>query len=724
MVKRYRKKDPFASRESMHYENPIPSREFILQYLKEVKRPVTLKHLHDAFGIKAEDALVGLQRRLDAMIRDGQLMANRRGSYGLVTQMDLVAGRIQGHREGFGALIRDDGKADIFLAPREMRALFPGDRVLVRPNIGSRRRRMEGSVVEILERNMTEIVGRYFEDGGLSFVEPNHRNLTQDILIEREGRGDAKPGDYVSVAIEHFPTRRRQAVGRITAIFGDHLTPGLEVDLAMRSYDIPFEWPAAVDKQIAKLPTAISSSEIKHREDFRDFPFVTIDGSDARDFDDAVYCEKTESGDWRLMVAIADVSSYVKPGSALDQEANARGNSVYFPSRVIPMLPEVLSNGLCSLKPNEDRLVMLCDMVIDNDGECIEYSFSEAVIHSHARLTYTEVASKLTQKKPIDKGSSAGYWGSVTNLYHLHKLLLQARRRQGTIEFETVETRIVFNEGGRIDRIEPYERNVAHRLIEEAMLIANVCAAECLEEAKLPFLYRIHAGPDESKLMALKKFLKPFGLRLSGGDEPHATDYARLLERIHKRKDASLLQTVLLRSLRQAVYATENLGHFGLAFPAYAHFTSPIRRYPDLLVHRALKHVLSQKAVKKFCYKKEDMDTIAEHCSVTERRADRATREATDWLKCHYMKDKLGEEYTGKIVDVTSFGVFIELDNVYVQGLVHITSLTNDYYQYDNANHLLRGKRSNQVYRLGDRLRVRLARVDLDARSIDFELLK
>lgn len=715
MAKQYRKKDPHLKREAKNYEHPVPSREFILQHLEKAGKAVTFHELLTAFELTIDEEKEGLRRRLRAMQRDAQLIQNRRGKFALVKEMDLVSGRVQGHRDGFGFLITDDDGSDVFLPAREMRGIFSQDRVLVQVTGFDRRERREGIVVEVLERNTKTLVGRFYKEGSMAFVDPDDKAITQDIIIPTGEQGKAEHGNYVVAEIITQPHKRRQPTGRVLEILGDHLTPGVEVELSIRSHDLPFEWPSSVLREAEKFSEKLTASDIRGREDFRDLPFVTIDGADARDFDDAVYCEPRKQGGWKLYVAIADVSHYVKPNSALDQEAIERGNSVYFPSRVIPMLPEVLSNGLCSLKPKVDRLVLVCEMNVSEKGLVTRYQFHEAVIHSHARLTYTTVANWLSGEKAGDENLMP----HIKNLFKLFKQLLKQKKWRGAIEFETIETRIVFGKKGKIDRIIPVQRNDAHKIIEEAMLLANVTTAHFLEKSEIPTLYRIHECPKEEKLTALRDFLKAFGMRLSGGSDPSGLDYTNLLRRIRERPDAHLLQTVMLRSLPQAIYLPENLGHFGLSYEGYTHFTSPIRRYPDLLVHRGIKHLIKKK---KYPYKLEDMEEFAKHCSVTERRADLATRDAVDWLKCDFMLDKVGKKFDGVIADVTGFGVFVELKDIYVQGLVHITALVNDYYQYDTTHHQLQGKRSGKIYRLGDPIRVLVTRVDLDQRKIDFDL--
>lgn len=716
MVKLYQKKDPYSEREAYLYEHPVASREFIIQYLQEINRPVSFKHLVQALDLKRMKEREGLYRRLIAMERDGQLISNRRGSYALVKEMELVRGRVQAHRDGFGFLIPDDGSSDIFLPGREMRTVFTDDIVLVRVTNPQERKR-EGAIAEVLERNTHQVVGRYVEEGGLAFVDPDNQLITQDILIQPGKENKAKLGQFVVAEIIVQPSKRRQPMGRVVEILGDHLTPGMEVELAIRAYELPHRWPAEVLHESREFPVEVLDHDKHGRKDLRHLPLVTIDGEDAKDFDDAVYC-KSNMGGWELYVAIADVSHYVKIESALEKEARLRGNSVYFQAKVIPMLPEVLSNSLCSLKPHKDRLSIVCKIHLTRQGQINRYQFYEAVVHSHARLTYNQVAAMLRGEQTKNQEILP----DIKNLYELYQKLSKQRTTRGAIEFDTIETRIEFDQKGKIKRILPVIRNEAHRMIEECMLLANVTASHFLQEKNIPTLYRVHEGPDEQKLHDLKQFLRAFGLRLTGGNKPTSMDYTNLLLRIKKRPDARLLQTVMLRSLRQAIYTPENAGHFGLSYEHYCHFTSPIRRYPDLIVHRGIRYVLQKQSSKKFYYEGQTLMSLGEHCSMTERRADRATRDAVDWLKCEYMLNKVGKTFDGRIVDVTGFGVFVELDKIYVEGLVHITALENDYYHYDHVHRLLRGKRSGRIYQLGDSIRVVVARVDLSSRKIDFML--
>ncbi len=716
-----RKKDPHAERESLKYDNPIASREFILEFLESAGVPLKLDAIASHFKLTDEMGRTALHRRLRAMEREGQILFNRRKQYCIASKMDLVPGRVIAHPSGFGFLVPDKGGEDLFLSAREMNAVMHSDRVVAREVGVDRRGRREGVVVEILERGMLHVVGRLFIEKGMGFVIADNKRIPQDILIAKDDFNGAKHGQIVSLEIIEYPKRNRQAMGKVIEVIGDHMAPGMEIDIAIRNHDLPQQWPAELESEISRLTEQVSEQDKSGREDIRNLPLVTIDGEDARDFDDAVYCEPRGKG-WRLLVAIADVSHYVKPGSALDKEANNRGTSVYFPERVIPMLPEILSNGLCSLKPKVDRLCMVCDMEINASGQLKGYQFYPAVMHSHARLTYSKVAAMLVDDDTNLCNEYKAVLPDLKNLYGLFKVLLKAREQRGAIEFESTETRIVFGEDKKIEQIVPVTRNDAHRLIEECMLMANVATAEYLDKYEMPALYRNHEPPGEEKLSELREFLSEIGLNLGGGSEPEPAHYKKLLESIRDRHDSHLIQTVLLRSLRQAVYAPDNLGHFGLAYEAYAHFTSPIRRYPDLLVHRAIRHILSGKSVERYIYSADQMAMLGDHCSVTERRADEATRDATDWLKCEYMLDKIGEQYEGVITTVTGFGIFVELKDIYVEGLIHITALKQDYYHHDPIHHRLIGERTGNMYRLGDRINVLVARVDLDEKKMDFDL--
>ena len=713
--------DPHRQREAKKYANPIPSREFILEQLQAQGIPMEAEAIAQLLDLRSDDERVALERRLGAMVRDGQLLRNRRAAYCLVNKTDLVAGRVIGHADGFGFLKPDDGGDDLYLYPKEMQALFHGDRIVARITGRDRRGRLEGSVVEILERRTQTVVGRFYQESGVGFVTPDNKRLNHDIIIPSDRLNGASQGQIVVAEITDQPTRRTQPIGRILDVLGEQMAAGMETDIAIRAHGLPVDWPEQVTEEIQHYSDSVPDSAKAGRVDLRALPLVTIDGADARDFDDAIYCERKPKG-WKLLVCIADVSAYVTPNSALDVEARQRGNSVYFPDRVIPMLPEVLSNGLCSLNPAVDRLCMACELYVNREGKITRSRFFEAVMRSAARLTYDEVAAILIDQ---DAELSTCYAEQLQPLQELHALfqvLLEAREQRGAIDFDTVETRFVFNDQGRIESIMPTVRNDAHRLIEECMLAANVAAARFFIRHKIPALFRIHETPKREKLSDLRDFLAELGLNLPGGDKPTAKDYGTLLNAVRGRVDFHLIQTVLLRSMQQAMYSSDNVGHFGLAYDAYTHFTSPIRRYPDLIVHRIIKHILAGGTAADLDYSKAELQQIGETCSGTERRADEATRDAADWLKCEYMRDKLGEEFDGTIVSVQGFGLFVELDGVYVDGLVHITALDNDFYHFDSIGHRLTGARTGQVYRLGDRLRVKVAAVNLDDRKIDFVL--
>ena len=734
------KHDPYAEREAQKYDNPVPSREFILQLLEDAPGPVTHPEVCEMLDLRDEDQVEAVRRRLIAMARDGQLVSNRRGAFARLDKIDVIRGRVQGHKDGYGFVIPAKGGNDLYLHNRQMRRVFDGDEVLVRVT-GSYRGKDEAAIVEVLSRNTEQLAGRLFREDGVQFVSPENQRITHDILIPPGAEGDAKSGQIVVVAVTQQPDKKRPATGKVIQVLGDHMAPGMEIELAIQSHGIPSEWPAEALSEAEALSDAVQEKDKQHRVDIRHLPFVTIDGADARDFDDAVLCEKRKGGGWRLSVAIADVSHYVPCNSALDVEGRKRGNSVYFPDYVVPMLPEAISNGLCSLNPKVDRLCMVCEMNLDAEGKITSYKFFEGVMHSHARLTYDQVWEILQADGDDEHPLRQEFKEVLPQLHSLHKLykvLRKARDERGAIDFETVETQIVFNEDRKIDRIVPVQRNDAHKLIEECMLCANVCTARFLEKHQITCLYRVHQGPTEEKLANLREFLGELGLGLGGGADPSSADFQALMQQIQGRSDSHLIQMVMLRTLRQAVYQVDNEGHFGLGFDAYTHFTSPIRRYPDLLVHRAIRSVirsdrqtanvarvegakpLSRKEI--YPYETGDVVALGEHCSMTERRADEATRDVASWLKCEFLQDHVGEVFDGVVASVVGFGLFVELKDLYVEGLVHITALPHDYYRFEPAQHRLVGDRTRKVFSLGDELRVRVVQVDLDSRKIDFEM--
>lgn len=734
--------DPYAEREAEKYEQPIPSREYILELLQKADGPLNRNQITRALALKDYQEVEALRRRLRAMERDGQIMRTRKGAYGVVAKMDLIRGRVQAHRDGYGFLVPAEGGEDLYLNSRQMSTVFDGDEVLCRSSGSQHRGKREGVIVEVISRNTRQIVGRLFDENGVVYVTPDNVRIGHDIIVPRDRIGDASVGQYVMVEITGQPGWRTPPTGQVVEVVGDHMAPGMEIDVAIRAYDIPHRWPDEVEQEARQLDPEPGEADKQHRVDLRHLPFVTIDGEDARDFDDAVYCEAKKSGGWRLWVAIADVSHYVAVGSALDREANLRATSVYFPERVVPMLPEALSNGLCSLKPKVDRLCMVCEMTISAAGRLSSYRFYEGVIHSHARLTYTKVAAILDREHPDSdflRGEYRDLVSHLESLYGLYRGLREAREERGAIDFETTETRIIFGPERKIETIVPMVRNDAHKLIEECMLVANVATARFLEKHQLPVLFRVHEGPTEEKLEVLREFLGELGLNLGGGARPEPDDYQALLASIAARPDAAVIQTMMLRSLRQAVYQPDNLGHFGLNYPAYAHFTSPIRRYPDLLVHRAIRHVIRSDQPSKqvvrvkgarplpkkqiFPYDMGAMVKLGEHCSMSERRADDATRDVVAWLKCEFLQDRVGETFEGVISAVTGFGLFVELVEVYVEGLVHVSSLDSDYYHFDQARQRLIGERTRTVFQLGDVVRVQVARVSLEEKKIDLEMI-
>lgn len=727
--KNLKHQDPHYQRELEKYGNPIPSREFILSVIRENNAPMNREEILTALSIHTEDQMEAMRRRLRAMENDGQLVFTKRKRYALPEKLDLIKGLVIGHREGFGFLQVDGQKEDLFIPNHQMQRVMHGDFVLAQPAGLDRRGRREVRIVRVLESSKKQIVGRFFSENGFSYVVPDDSRIGRDILVPNEHRNGARMGQVVVVELQERSACFNQPVGIITEILGDNMAKGMEVEIALRNHDIPHKFPSAVEKYVKKFTEEVPEEAKKGRVDLRYLPLVTIDGEDARDFDDAVYCEKQDKG-WKLWVAIADVSYYVRLRTALDAEAYNRGNSVYFPNRVVPMLPESLSNGLCSLNPQVDRLCMVCEMQISAKGKLTGYRFYEAVMNSHARLTYTKVA-KILEGDEVLRERYAALVPYLEELHHLYQALLSARHQRGAIDFETVETKFIFNTMGRIDRIEPVVRNDAHKIIEECMILANIAASNFMEKHKEPALYRIHATPSEEKLTSFRTFLSEFGLTLGGGRKPTTKDYAELLEKVKERPDHELIQTMLLRSLSQAVYHADNIGHFGLALEEYAHFTSPIRRYPDLTLHRSIKYLLEKEQGAKrkttdtggYHYSFDEMDLLGGHCSMTERRADDATREVADWLKCEYMQDHVGSEFYGVISSVTGFGLFVRLDDLFIDGLVHISTLENDYYQFDAAKQRLIGENSGMQYRLGDKVHIKVDAVHLDTKMMDFSLV-
>ena len=693
-----------AERQQQHVTPGDDYSREILRELEHAGEPLHPRELSDRLQVRRSRERHAFDAGLAALERAGDIVRNRAGALLVAKRIKVLAGRLEGHPDGHGFLVPDEGGPSVFMPPHEMRSVMHGDRVSVRVSGTDQRGRPVGALVEVLERAKRRIVGRLHDERGVLVLVPEDRRIAHDILVPpAEGR-KAKPGEVVTVDLIEPPAAHAQPIGRIAEVLGHYADPGMEIEIALRKFDLPHQFSKGALAVTKATPDEVHEEDTRGRRDLRSLEFVTIDGETAKDFDDAVFCKREGKG-FRLWVAIADVSHYVRHGDALDMDARERGTSVYFPRRVIPMLPEKLSNGICSLNPDVDRLAVVCEVAISAQGELGDYQFYPAVFRSHARLTYTKVWAELQGPKPPEH---------LVRLYELFKALYASRSKRGAIDFETVETRMVFDPKGKIERIVAESRNDAHRIIEECMLAANVCAGDFIAKRGQPVLYRVHDVPSEEKVAALRAFLGELGLKLPGGDIPKPRDYAALLERIKGRPDFNLLQTVLLRSLKQAVYTPENVGHFGLAFDAYVHFTSPIRRYPDLLVHRAIKALLNNKK-----YDGIDWEDLGRHCSETERRADDASRDVESWLKCYYMKEHVNETFSGTITGVVPFGLFVTLDQYFVDGLVHISELGRDYFEYDGARHVLFGSRTKKRFRLADRMKVKLVRVDVDQRKMD-----
>ncbi len=716
-TKKIRNSDPFLNREKENYQNPIPSRELILEVMNDHGVPIPKKELIKKLEI-TKDEYPFFEKRIGAMARQGQILINRKDILCISKKLNLIPGKIMGHPDGFGFLIPEDTSSqDVFISPKEMSKVFHNDEVMVQVTGLDKKGRQEGVIVEVLSRGNSMIVGRVIQNHGVTIVRAEDKRISQDILVPYHQDMNAQPGQVVEVEMTTQPDFRTKPMGQITKIIGNYSDSGIEIEIALRKHHLPYEFSKDAIKESESFKDEILISDHKDHADLTKLDFVTIDGETAKDFDDAVFAEKAESN-MRLFVAIADVSSYVSINSQLDKEALSRGNSVYFPRRVIPMLPEKLSNGLCSLNPQVNRLTMVCEMVIDNEGLVSEFKFYPAIIFSKARLTYT-IAHKILYEN--DDDLTKKYSHVLTNLKSLKKvydLLSKQREKRSAIEFDSVETAINFNEDGKIDSIQPVHRNEAHKIIEECMLAANVSAAKFLLKENSPAIYRNHESPKEEKLELLKNYIAEFGLKLGGGQKPSAKDYSALLQSIRSRPESQMLQTMILRSMQQAVYETKNKGHFGLAYDTYTHFTSPIRRYPDLIVHRAIKEKLKRNELRV-----KDLDGIAKQCSTTERRADEASRDVEDWLKCYFMKDRLGDVFSGTISSVTGFGVFVSLDEIYIEGLIHVTDLGNDYYVFNKSKHALIGERSGKSFGMGDRVKIKVAKIDMELSRIDLILI-
>ncbi|MCF7529450.1 ribonuclease R [Neisseria lisongii] len=710
-----REKDPFLAREKQRYEQPLPSREWIIELLERKGVPLKMAALAKDLSI-SEAEYAFFERRLKAMARDGQILINRRGAVCTADKLDLVKCRMEMHRDGFGFAVplEADLGGDFVVYERQTKGAMHGDIVMIRPAGTDRRGRREGVVLDIVERAQVQVVGRFYVEHGVAILEAEDKRLIHNIVLEPQSVAEHRPqaGQVVVAEIETYPDSNRPAVAKITEVLGDYADSGMEIEIALRKHHLPHQFNEACLKAAAKIPDHVRKSDLKGRVDLRDLPLVTIDGETARDFDDAVFAEKI-GRNYRLVVAIADVSHYVKPGDGIDIDAQERSTSVYFPRRVIPMLPENLSNGICSLNPEVERLCMVCDMVVTFAGNIKEYRFYPAVMRSHARLTYNQVWQWISD------GIAHPLKPQIDTLYKVFQILQKKRFQRGAVEFETNETQMLFDDCGKIEKIVAVSRNDAHKMIEECMLAANVCAAEFLLENRHTALFRNHLGPTPEKLAVLREQLSLLGLRLNGGDKPTPKDYAELAAQFKDRPDAELLQVMMLRSMQQAVYEPHNDGHFGLAYDAYAHFTSPIRRYPDLTVHRAIKAVLAGQQYQP----EKTWQALGVHTSFCERRADDASRDVENWLKTYYMQDKVGEVFSGKISGMANFGIFVTLDDIHIDGLVHISDLGEDYFNFRPEIMAIEGERSGVRFSMGEKVAVKVARADLESSKIDLMLV-
>ena len=716
-------RDPRFREESGRYEHPIPSREFILKALAEAGQPLAFEGLCARLGVRDRAIKQALTKRLGAMVRDGQLLLNRADEYCLLDRLQLVVGIVSGHKDGFGFLRPEGGGDDVFLAYRQMRQVMHGDRIAVRVTGVDSRGRKEGALVEVLERRTREVAGRFSFESGVGFIEPDNSRISHRFVIPANACGGAKSGDLVVAEIVEPPTAHADPVGRVTRILPESGAAGTAIELAIASHGLSQEFPAAAIREARRFGKVVPATTAGGRVDLRSLPLVTIDGQDARDFDDAVYAETTRGG-FRLLVAIADVSHYVEPGSALDGEARERATSVYFPGRVIPMLPEQLSNHLCSLMPEVERLCMVCDMHVASEGKVTRARFYPGLMRSSARLTYDRVAAALVERDAATRRELASALPVLETLHQVYDALRRHREARGALDFEAPEVKVLIDEGGQVTDIRAFPRNDAHRLIEECMIAANVEAAKFLKKHKMPALFRIHGTPEEDRIADLKRFLAMRGVHLETGQELEPARLQKVLQQVVDRPDAAVLENAIIRSLPQALYQPLNIGHFGLALSEYVHFTSPIRRYPDLLVHRAIRHAIGGGTAADFEHSAQEMVILGQECSLRERKADEAARSVVAFLKCEFMKGRVGEEFDAVATGVTDFGVFVQLKQWQVDGLVHVTSLPRDYFRFHEDDRMLVGERSGQRYGIGDELRVRLVRVDSAERKIDFELLE
>ena len=715
--------------------------EVVLKLLQQKNEAVGTREISQVLGQTGKRGIDETHKILEKLKFQGRIVQVRRNRWVIPDSLKEVIGRVVGHIEGHGFVLPVEGGEKIFLRNHDMNEVLHGDTVRIRIVGKDKRNKRFGQILEVVERANKTIVGRFFVERGLSFVVPNDQRISQDVFIAPDSIKSLKEakeiepqsGQVVICKIIQYPTKNFQPVGEVVEVLGDYLAPGMEIEIAKNEFAIPSEWPESIHSETEKLPSEVRGDDFPNRNDIRHLPLVTIDGEDARDFDDAVFCESTDQSGFRLIVAIADVSHYVNPKTQLDSEAWLRGNSVYFPRQVIPMLPEVLSNGLCSLNPGVDRLCMVCEMQIDKSGKLIDFEFYQAVMHSHARLTYTQVADFFNLKEekanvdpsslPIVQAPSAVI-NSLNQLESLAKVLTKNRYKRGSIDLDIAEPVIQFNDDRKIEAIIPRERNFAHRLIEECMLLANICAADALSNSKLAGVYRIHEQPAEEKVEETRQYIQQFGVMLTGGTNPTSLDYSQLINKVAKRDDTQvkIIHQALLRSFKQARYSEENTGHFALAFDSYTHFTSPIRRYSDLHVHRQIKRLIQDPAVMDKDEMFESAAALSEQTSMTERRAEKATRAVIQWLKCEFMSHKVGEKLTGTITSVTDFGLFVELDDFFIEGLIHIANLGDDYYIFNETTRSLQGETSGKTLQAGKKLKVVVSRVDLEQKRIDFDL--
>jgi ribonuclease R len=707
------------------------SRDHVLALMRDrVHHPAAMRELLQVLRVP-KDEHHSFKRHVKSLVSSGDLIQIRGNRFGLPEKMDLYVGRLQAHPAGYGFVTPerplDSGGGDIYIGNTHLNDAMHGDRVVVRIERVKEGGRAEGRIIRILERANEWIVGRYDRDAdGMGYVVPFDRRVLMDIVVPPGQEGGASPGEMVTLELTRWPTSTRGAIGRVADVLGAIDAPGVDTEIIIRKHGIPDAHSPDAIAEALKLGASVAEKDIRGRTDFRHLVTVTIDGEHARDFDDAITIEKLANGHFWLGVHIADVSHYVHEGSALDREAYDRGTSVYFPERAVHMFPSELSTGLCSLNPRVDRLVQSCFMEIDRQGKVLRREFHDGVINSNERMTYTAVNGILTDRDPALIVQYQPLVPMFEQMRELFQILNDARRRRGSIDFDLTEAEVIVDEGGAVEAIIALQRNVAHRIIEEFMLLANETVATYLEEQEAPALYRIHEEPDILKVAKFEDFISGFGYSLaappSGLTPRH---FQKLVERVHGKPEEKPIAMLMLRTMQKARYAPENRGHFGLAAPSYTHFTSPIRRYPDLVVHRALRaarHKLLDEEQKDDL--REDLPEIARHTSEMERRADEAERELLQWKKVKFMADKVGDEFEGFVTGVAAFGLFVELIEHFVEGMVHVSTMADDYYRFIEGAHMLRGENTQKVYRLGDKVKVQVIRVNMEMRQVDLGLVE